>query len=314
MNKQRFKQSTERKSRIRIPDTFVVALVILGLSTLPYYHDLITDFNGLKSWVPVLGIEKLLTSESGVLGFSTYRVFIYTLLIFIFSTLGYYGWYQSTKNKIYHNFILLATVSGAYHVLIILFNLRRTFFNDPFLKVIILNVFLVFLLFHTFKKQRITPKRIGAVLFVIIVSTLPFYHDVLTLRNGALRSWIPNFGIAELLTDREGYVRGLGSYRVLVYFLSIHLFSHLGWAFWFFDSMGKMYRPFLLTPVILSFYQVIVILMSWQKTEFNSPDYKLYITLIFSVLLAINFYKNNKIALSTRPLTNKRLNEKSEKD
>ena len=60
------------------------------------------------------------------------------------------------------------------------------------------------------------------------------------------------------------------------------------------DSMGRRYRPFLLVPVALSLYQVIVIAMSWQETEFNSPSIKLYITLVLSILLAINFFYNNR--------------------
>lgn len=283
--------------------------MILGLSTLPYFHELITDSEGLKPWVPVLGIEQLLTSESGVLGFSTYRVLLYTFLIFLFSTIGFFGWYESAKNKFYRNFILLATASGTYHILLILFNLRRTFWNDPILKIVLLNIVLTFLLFQTFKKEQITPKRIGVILLVLIVSLLPFYHEILTLRTGALRPWMPSFGIAEALTDQNGYVRGLGSYRVLVYFVCIHLFSHIGWICWFFDSRGKQYRAFLLVPAVLSLYQVVVIFMSWQETEFNSPDYKLYATLIISILLALNFYYNNKVSPTHNPIIKKTLNE-----
>lgn len=300
----------EKKLRIRIPDSFGVALAILGLSTLPYFHELITDLDGVKSWVPNFGIETLITGKSGVLGFSTYRVFLYTFLIFIFSTVGYLGWYESAKSKLYRYIILLATVSGAYHIFLILFNLRRTFWNDPFLKVILLNVVLIFLLYQTFKKYRITRKRIGTILLIFFVALLPFYHEILTVRAGGLRSWMPDFGIANILTDKNGYVRGLGSYRILVYFLCIHVFSHIGWICWFFDSRGKRYRAFLLVPVALSLYQVIVILMSWQKTEFNNPDFKIYTTLIISILLAINFYYNNKVPLIHNPEIKKTVNEK----
>ena len=51
-----------------------------------------------------------------------------------------------------------------------------------------------------------------------------------------------------------------------------------------------------MVPAALSFYQVVVIAMSWRETEFNSPNIKLYITIGLSVLLAINFYYNNKVS------------------
>ena len=124
------RQSTARKSKIRIPDTFWGALAIILLSTLPYLHDFLTDDGGLKPWVPVLGIEHLLTDGNGnVLGFSTYRVFLYTFFIFLFATIGWAGWSQSARQRFYGSALLLATASGLYHIFLILFGLRRSFFE-----------------------------------------------------------------------------------------------------------------------------------------------------------------------------------------
>lgn len=293
----RNKQSTARKSRIRIPDTFWGALVIIALSTLPYFHDIITDSDGLKSWVPVFGIEHLLSdSEGNVLGFSTYRVFLYTLLIFLFATIGWAGWYQNAKDKFYGKALLLAMASGLYHVLLIAFNLRRTDWNEPVPKMLMLSVLFLILGHFSIKKNGLDIKKILSWAILFLMATLPFFHDIITDRAGELREWVPNFGIEAVLTDAEGYVRGLGNYRILVYLFCIYLFSHLGWVGWFFDSRGKKYRPFLLVPAALSFYQVVIIAMSWRETEFNSPNIKLYITIGLSILLAINFYYNNKVS------------------
>ena len=233
------------------------------------------------------------------LGFSTYRVFLYTLLIFVFASIGWIGWYQSTKDRYYSGALLLAVASGLYHIGLVLFNLRRSVWNEPMPKLLML--FLLFVVFGYFsiRKNGLNFKKSIIWLLLLLMATLPFYHDIITDRAGSLRNWVPSFGIEAMLTDSKGLVRGLGNYRILVYLFCIYLFSHLGWIGWFMDSRGKRYRPFLLVPVILSLYQVIVITMSWRETEFNSPSIKLYITIGLSIILAINFYYNNKYAPKT---------------
>ncbi len=289
------------KSRTRILETFWGALFIIALSVLPYFHDIITTPEGLESWVPVLGIENLLTDGQGnVLGFSTYRVFLYTLLIFVFATIGWIGWYQNAKDRFYGGALLLATASGLYHIGLVLFNLRRTAWNEPTPKILLL--FLLFVVFGYFsiKKSGLNLNKFLIWLILLLMATLPFCHDVITDRAGTLRSWVPDFGIGTMLTDSEGLVRGLGNYRILVYLFCIHLFSHLGWIGWFMDSRGKRYRPFLLVPVTLSLYQVIVITMSWRETELNSPSVKLYITIGLGIILAVNFFYNNRYTSKTQ--------------
>ena len=292
---QKNKRLTATKSRTGICDSFWGALVIIGLSTLPYFHDIITDVKGLRSWVPVIGIENLLTdSNDKILGFSKYRVFLYTFLIFLFAAIGWGGWYRSAKNKFYGNALLLVFVSGAYHVILIVFNLRRSVFNELAPKLIVLGLLFVVLGFFSLKKYGRTRRKVIIWAFLFVLATFPFFHDVITDNAGNLRAWVPNLGIESALTDSKGLVRGLRSYRLLIYLFGIYLFSHLGWIGWFMDSRGRRFRPFLLVPAALSLYQVILIIMSWRETEFNSPSVNLYITLVLGVLLAINFFYNNK--------------------
>lgn len=291
------KVSTKKKSRTRILDSFWGALAILVLSTLPYFHDIITDADGLKSWVPILGIENLLTDSNGkIFGFSTYRVFLYTLLLFVFASIGWLGWYQSAKRKFYGSPLLLVTISGIYQIVLILLNLKRTFWNDPTLKVSLLIAAFLTLGFFYIKKKDFNINKLITYGLLLIIAVLPFYHDVLTDRDGLLRSWMPNFGLETILTNNEGFVYGFLSYRALVYFFCIHLFAHLGWIGWFMDAKGKRFRPFLLMPIAQSLYQLIVIIMSWWESRLNDVDIKLYITLVLCIFLAINFFYNNKVS------------------
>ena len=294
------------RSRTRILETFWGALGIILFSVLPYFHDIITTAEGLKSWVPVWGIENILTDGYGhVLGFSTYRVFLYTFLIFLFATVGWAGWYHNAKNRFYGKAILLAMASGLYHIGLIFLDLRRTVWNDPVPKILFLFTLFIILGYFSIRKKGLDYRKFLAWILLFIMATLPFYHDIITDRSGTLRDWVPDLGIEALLTDGEGMVRGLGNYRILVYLFCIYLFSHLGWIGWFMDSRGKRYRPFLLVPVALSLYQVIVIAMSWRETEFNSPSIKLYVTLGLGIILAINFFYNNRYAPEIKNLIKK---------
>ncbi len=143
-------------------------------------------------------------------------------------------------------------------------------------------------------KIRILDKNFGKWLAIILLSSLPYIHDVITISGDDTKTWVPDFGLSLLLTDNQGYILGFSSYRVFLYTLLIHLFAHIGWVGWFFDARGKNYRPALLVPVILSLYQITIILLNSRATKFNEPDVKVYITIILGLLLGINYIFNNK--------------------
>lgn len=129
---------------------------------------------------------------------------------------------------------------------------------------------------------------------VVIISSLPYLHDIITVRGEGLKNWVPNFGIKEYLTDSQGYIAGFSSYRVFIYTLSIHLFAHIGWVGFFYVAKTKPYRFFILVPVTLSLYQVFIILFNYRSTKFNDVNTKIIITLIISICLILNFFLNNK--------------------
>ena len=142
-------------------------------------------------------------------------------------------------------------------------------------------------------KRKILKQFLKAVA-IVLLSSLPYIHDVITIRGEGLSGWVPNFGIQDFLIDNNGKIMGFSSYRVFIYTLFLHLFAHIGWVGWFFDARGRLYRPFLLVPVTLSLYQIIIILLDFRGSAFNQPNFKIFITIILSLLLAINFYFNNK--------------------
>tara|TARA_R110000744_G_scaffold128298_2_gene235307 strand:- start:2555 stop:3514 length:960 start_codon:yes stop_codon:yes gene_type:complete len=295
------KASTRKRSRTRIPNGFWVAMALVGLSSLPYLHEAITFEGGLRSWVPVLGIEEFLTDAQGkVLGFSSYRMFLYTLLIFVFSELGWAAWLYVSKRKTYYFALFVPVLMGIYQILIILLDLRKTTANSAETKLSVLFALSLFLALLYLRKHKFTVKTVFKWLLIIGACTLPFFHDIITFRDATLKSWVPVLGVEKFLTDSEGYVRGFGQYRSLVYFLMLHVYAHLGWlgAFIYYDLGIKKIRPFLLVPVIISLYSVIIFLFNWQETGLNKPNIKFYITIVLAILLAINFFFNDKVEKS----------------
>lgn len=151
----------------------------------------------------------------------------------------------------------------------------------------------------TEKKSRIKIlENFLKAMAIIILSSFPYIHDVITISGKGLKGWVPDFGLQAFLTDSNGDILGFSSYRIFLYTILLHIFAHVGWIGWFFDAKGKLYRPFLLIPVTLSLYQIGIILFNSRFSTFNEPNIKIVITVVISLLLAINFFANNKKQLT----------------
>lgn len=290
--------------------------ILIGLSLLPFLHELIVDENGtFARWVPNLNIEISLLDESGkILGFSSYRVFLYYFFAETAALCAWLGWFLVAKNKPYRYAILLCIISTSYHLFLILSNSRKTILNNFELKLwataaIALLLFGIF--FYTSqKKQKLllaayttfgsSPKRIitGKVvlgwLALIGVSALIYFHDIITLPRIGLKEWVPNIGIEEALTVGSKNIWGFTSYRAFLLTLCLQIFAHVGWAGWLLDASYKLYRPFLLVPLGLGFHQLTITFFDKADSIMNLPDIKLLILLLLGVLVGILFFFNNK--------------------
>lgn len=292
--------------------------ILIGLSSLPFLHELIIDENGLTaSWVPNFNIEHFLKDINGkVLGYSKYPVFLYFLIIQVYTLIAWLGWFSVSKNRTYRYAILMGVLSSSYHIFLILSNNRKTDLNGIEIKLagtFIVCCILFFIYFylekikmekleialHTFghlAKRIVTPKIIVIWLAIFLASTSPYIHDIITLRGIGVKDWVPQLGIENYLTQSDGYVWGFNSYRVFLLTLSLQIFAQIGWAGWLHDSVYKLYRPFLVVPVALSLYQIVVILLAKTETTLNKPSIKLvFILAIGSVICYFYFFKNKRI-------------------
>lgn len=326
--------SRKRISRKRILDFALAMTILVWLSSLPFLHELILDSDGVAfGWVPNLHIEKALTGPDGkVLGYSKYHVFLYFLLVQLYTLIAWLGWFSVSKTKPYRWAILMGVISSAYHIFLILSNSRKTALNDVDLKLYGTAFIAVglFLLYYYLEKRNqrtlqyalnrfghrankiITPKVILFWIAFLILSTGPYFHDIITIRGEGVRDWMPNFGIEQFLTDSEGYVWGFNSYRVFLLTLSLQVFAQIGWAGWLHDSALKLYRPFLIVPVGLSLYQIIIILFDQTGAYLNRPDIKLLMILgVGSVICYFYYFKNKRLddSLSRAEQTMKHVNK-----
>ncbi len=149
------------------------------------------------------------------------------------------------------------------------------------------------------KLQKKTLKELAGLVVIIIVTTLPFFHDFITERGVGPRSWVPIVGAEDFLTDNNGKVMGFSSYRVFLYTVLLHLFAHIGFLGWMMDAKGKSYRIALLAPVILSGYTVIIFIFNAKETVFNAVSTKFYITIITTLVVFVFYFldRRNKLNL-----------------
>ena len=310
-------QSRKKTSKKRILDFSLAMTILIGLSSLPFLHELILDNDGVPhGWVPDLDIAKTLTDSQGkILGYSRYHVLMYFLLIQVYTFIAWIGWFSVSKFKPYRLAILLGVISSFYQIFLIVTNRRNTILNSVDIKLIAagaiaLFLFLIYRYNHKRREQKLkyvqeqfghkpnkslNYRSVLAWLALILISTGPYFHDIITTSGVGVKAWVPKIGVESFLTDTEGYVWGFNSYRVFLLTISLHVFAQIGWAGWLHDSIYKRYRPFLLVPVGLSFYQIVVVFLDQTEAYMNRPDFKLLIILAIGALVCyLYFFKNKK--------------------
>ncbi len=131
---------------------------------------------------------------------------------------------------------------------------------------------------------------------IIFSSTISYFHDILTNKDGELRDWVPNLGLVDAIKDSEGYPLGFTNYRVLLYILGLNIAMHIGYLGWYFAAKGKPYRFFILVPVFISLYQIIINLLNQRSSVLNDVSTKFIITIVIIIAIVLNFYlrKNNE--------------------
>lgn len=292
-------------------------VILVGLSSLPFLHELIVDENGVfSSWVPDLNIQNLLRDDRGkILGYSKYRVFLYYISSEISILIAIIGWYivARKKNRYYAYALLVSAISVAYHIFLILSNSRKTELNHFELKLIgTLILALIFFglyyysqvkrtrklrpaytAFGSYSKKIITVKVILGWLGLIFASTLIYFHDIITLPRVGTKDWVPNLGIVDFLTTSEGSILGFNTYRTFLLTLCLQFFAQLVWLGWLRDADFKSYKPFLIVPLGLSMHQLTMTLLDTSDTYLNKPDFKLVLILGIGVFVGIFYFFHN---------------------
>ena len=127
----------------------------------------------------------------------------------------------------------------------------------------------------TWDSVKAKSKHLWVALGIVGITSLPYLHDLIPV--------LP-----------EGEVFGYSSWRAFLWSTGMYIFSHLGWLFAYFLAKGRPYRFAILIPVFLSLYQIIIIFTDMRDNAvLNGISAKLIIVLILSVLITINFFKNN---------------------
>jgi len=158
------------------------------------------------------------------------------------------------------------------------------------------------------KLKKKTLKELLVVVGIIVISTLPYFHDIITDKGLGVKPSIPDIGAEAFFTNSDGKVMGFSSYRVFLYYLFIHLFAHIGFVGWMMDAKGKFYRIALWIPVILSGYTVAMFLLDAKETTFNSTNTKFYITIAASIGVLVAYVLDHRNKLHLKKEKNKHAN------
>jgi len=137
-------------------------------------------------------------------------------------------------------------------------------------------------------------KHLWVAMGIVLCSLLPFVHDIITDNEGAIRSWMPDFGIVDFLTNEEGHIWGYSSYSVFLFIGGIYVSIFLGWLVSFYLAKNKPYRFAFLLPTVLTGYQLFLIAFNLKTTELNSIDAKIILFLLLVIVLAFKFFSKSK--------------------
>lgn len=312
-------------TKYRNRDFWLAMAILVGMSSLPFFNELITIENGaIQHWLMSPEFQDSLKKNDRILDYSKFSVLLYYLLIQIYILTASIGWFTVAKNKSYRYALLICSSSSAYHIFLILSENRKTWLNEAELKLwstlaISIVLFSAYIFAELRKrkalqainsalggppKKIVTPKVVLAWLVIAAISTFPFFHDIVSPRGLGIQNWVPFNGFEGLVKLGEENFWGFRSYRALVLTVFVQLFAQLMWAGWWLDAKYSIYKPFLLVPLGLSFFELTIILMVQKDAYLNKPDIKLFLVLAFGVFLGILYYfKNKKLATKQQSIT-----------
>jgi len=309
-------------NKYRNREFWLAMAILVGISSLPFFNELITIENGsIQHWLMSPEFQDSLKKDGRILDYSKFSVLLYYLLIQIYILTASIGWFTVAKDKAYRYALLLCTSSSAYHIFLILSENRKTWLNEAELKLwstlALSAVLFAFYIFSELRKRRllkgfnttlgappkriVTAKVIFAWLSITAISTFPYFHDIISPRGLGIQDWVPFDGFESLVKLGEKNYWGFRSYRALVLTIFVQLFAQLMWAGWWLDAKYSVYKPFLLVPLGLSFFELTMILMVQKDAYLNKPDTKLFLVLAFGVFLGILYYFKNKKLATRQP-------------
>ena len=227
----------------------VAMLILVGLSSLPFLNELVTNENGsILSWLVSPELQEKWQDVNGkILGYSKPRVLLYYLLTQVYILIASIGWFTVAKEKFYRNAILLCSISSLYQIFIILSVNRKTWLNNYDLKLwfslgimaILFGLYVsnelkkkkklkaIHATFGSSSKKSTPPKVVLVWLFFLVVSTLPYLHDIISPRGLGIQEWIPFKGFENLVKLGDKNYLGFTSYRALALTVFVQLFAQI---------------------------------------------------------------------------------------
>jgi hypothetical protein len=121
------------------------------------------------------------------------------------------------------------------------------------------------------KFMTMTFKDAIVAVFIILLSTLPYLHDIVS---------------RDLSFPASGYK----SLRVFLYVVLTNIFGIIGFIGWFVEAKEKQYRFALLVPILMNTYQLLIYIFDMKKSSFNDFDFKIHVTIAVTLVVTLNYF------------------------
>lgn len=139
-----------------------------------------------------------------------------------------------------------------------------------------------------------TRKNFKAALGILIVSTLPYLHNIISTEDGKPKEWLPNLGIYETFASTDGIFLGYSSYGIFVYMASVSFSYLFAWFCALHFAQNRPYRFVFYFPVTLSAYQFLLVIFNLRHTQLNDLSSKVILVFVVALLCIFNYFLNKK--------------------
>lgn len=249
MKTPQIEQLTKTKQKKRIFRSRSTSFLIVLSAFIPLVHDLIPK------------------NVEGFFGFSSARVMTYWLLMLAYGILPWLMVIFRTKKIALKRIYMLISLGPFYQMLIYIFDIRKTIFNDHEYKILVYLVLMILVLFTFKNKNESKIKYIP----LMLIGIFPFLHD-----------FVPR-GI-------EG-IFGFNSLRVFFFTINLIFIPLLGWLVYYRSSVTELFRFAIIVPIFGLLIDLLFHVLNPNVSAYSELTVKSIAIVLLGIIVSNEYFK-----------------------